>query len=175
MEIYSKVCSHLAEGAAWHSRTATELRKMPNKRGYARIHDDQASGDSQKLICFNKMLRDHLMISPVPNMQMVAKVETYSINTFDDFKNHFRVWVAREGEYLEVLNCAIDASREKDMTVYHKLCEMAQSVKIEAMRAEWICASLADCGWEKHHCAVVSKWLHDQAETAPGDWNYNIG
>lgn len=174
-EILNKVCTHLAEGEKWHGKVSNELRKMPNKRGYARIHDDEACGDGEKLICLSKMMRDHLGHAPVIDMQEVAKAEGYTVDSFEGFKNHFKVWSKREKEYADTLNMAIDSVRDKDIDLYHKFCEMAKDVKIEAMRAEWIHDSLADCEWGKHHCAVVSKWLHEQAEAAPRSWNWNIG
>lgn len=174
-EILNHVCSYLAEGEKWHSKTANELRKMPNKRGYARIHDDQAKCDAEKLLCLNKMLRDHMGHEAMIDIGMVQQAEAYKINSFEDFKNHFQVWLKREKDYLKCINDAIMAIRDKDMELYCKFCELAKDVKMEIMRSGWLHDSLADVNWDKHHCAVVSKWLHEQAEHEPGDWNWNIG
>lgn len=171
----NQMATYLAEGEKWHSRTANQLRIMPNKRGYARIHDDQSIMDAGKLIHLNKMLRDYLKYTPIIDTNYVSKAELYTITTFEDFKKHFDTWMDREKIFKDITNRAISLIRDEDMTLYQEFCNMAKELKIEYMRAEWIKLSLLDCDWEKHHCAVVSKWLHEQAESNPGDWNFNIG
>lgn len=171
----NEVATYLSEGFRWHMRTANELRKMPNKRGYARIHDDQAEEDSKKLIELMKLVRDNMQYAPVADTAYVAKADNYTISSLDDFKNHFKVWMDREKIFIEAITEAINLVRDVDLELYQMFICMGKELKCECSRAEWIMLSLADVEWQPHHMAVVSKWLHEQAEACPGSLDFNIG
>jgi len=173
--VINQMATYLAEGEKWHKKAANELRAMPNKRGYARIHDDQAALDGNKAIHLDKMFRDHLKYSPVIDSSYISKAEIYTIPDFDAFKQHFFTWMNREKLFKEIANKAIDLIRYEDMELYGEFCTMAKDLRTEYLRAEWLYLALADTGFDKSHCAIVSKWLHDQAESNPGDFNWNIG
>lgn len=167
--------TYLAEGSRWHSRVANMLRAMPNKRGYARIHDDQAKMDADKLVDLNKMFRDFAGYDPVIDTPHVLKAESYSIMDFEDFKRHFDVWLSREETFSKNTFTAIELARKESITLYGQFCEILKDLELEYFRARLIKDALVDADWHKHHCAIVSKWLHEQAEADPKSLNYNIG
>ena len=171
----NRASTYLSEGAKWHSRVANMLRTMPNKRGYARIHDDQAALDAEKLIRLSKLSQDFLGYLPTVDMNFVARAESYTLSSFEDFKTHFDVWLSREDTFNETANSVIDFVRPVSISLYTEFCSIAKDLQEEYFRAKLIRDSLEDCGWDRVHCSIVSKWLHEQAEESPGKLNYNIG
>lgn len=171
----NEIATYLSEGEAWHRKVANELRKMPNKRGFARVHDGEGLCDSKLNFEFVKVLRDQIQYTPVIDTNYLMRVENYMINDFEGFKQHFRIWVDREAKFLKSITAAIDYARTEDMEIYGLLCKLSKEVKNEAIRAQWIHDSLADAEWHKHHCAIVSYLLHEYAEKHPGETDWNIG
>lgn len=170
----NEIATYLVEGEIWHRKVANELRKMPNKRGYARTHYEEGKSDAKLNFDLLKVIRDNLKYSPMVDMNYVVKAEMYTISTFEEFKQHFGAWIRREQTFLRSISSAIEQVRNEDMNVYSMLCALSKEVKEESIRAEWIMLSLEDDNWGKHHCAVVSKWLHEQCEA--GLWpDINIG
>ncbi|MCL2002755.1 MAG: hypothetical protein FWG72_01980 [Oscillospiraceae bacterium] len=173
------IAAYLSYGVSWHTKVANELRRMPKLRGYARWHDDgEAAEDAMCRIKLDKLLGDQLGYAPKPDMAWVATASAASIKDLDGFKAHFAEWTEREGKFLATITSAIDKMRTEDISVYNELCNLSTFVKNEKIRAEWVYNGLVFVGWEPHHIAVESKWLHDYFEKVwkPGDpIDFNIG
>lgn len=172
-----KIATFLSEGEIWHRKSANELRKMPNKRGFARWHEAESDYDQKEHLKLDKLIRDNLKYAPMVDMAYVAKAESYTIADKEAFKQHFKQWITREKVFLESINAAIALSGSADMQIYQCLCCLAKEVKNEAVRAEWGLESFVDTGWEGHDIRVVSKWLHDYFEEkySGGTIDFNIG
>lgn len=172
-----KIATYLSEGEMWHRKTANELRKLPNKRGFARWHEEESGYDQRERLKLDKLIRDNLKYAPVVDMAYVSKAEAYTIADAAGFKQHFTAWMAREKAFLEALNAAIPLAGREDMELYHRLCSLAKEVKNEATRAEWAFMGLEDTKWEPHDVRVVSKWLHEYFEDKydGGMIDFNIG
>lgn len=171
----NEICSYLSEGMAWHKRCANQLRKMPNRRGYARVHDGESECDAKSNLELSKLIQDNLNYSPVVDGSLIVRAESYAIQGLEGFKQHFRVWTEREKTFLKSITAAIDLMRTEDIEIYQYLCALSKEVKCESIRAEWIYMSLEDVAWQPHHMAIVSKYLHEQAEANPGSMDFNIG
>lgn len=173
----NEISTYLSEGEAWHRRCANELRKMPNKRGFARHHDAESECDSKTRLKLDKLMMDNLKHSPTVDTAYVSRAESYAINGLEGFKQHFKAWVDREGTFLKSITTAIDLVRAEDIEIYSCLCCLSKEVKNEKIRAEWLYMGLEDAGWSGHDIRVVSKWLHDYFECKydGGIIDYNIG
>lgn len=173
----NEIGTYLSEGEIWHRRTANELRKLPNKRGFARWHEAESEYDQCEHLKFDKLIRDHLKYAPAIDTAYVSKAEMYTISDMAGFKQHFQSWIARETAFLASVNAAIEHARDADMELYHCLCSLAKEVKNEAMRAEWVYMGLEETQWSAHDTRVVSKWLHDyfECEYKGGEIDFNIG
>jgi hypothetical protein len=171
----NKVISYLAEGAAWHCKAANELRKMPNKRGFARWHDQiEAHCDADKKIDLSKEITDYLKHIPVVDNSMVLRAEQYTINGWEGFKQHFDVWIAREKEFEKVIMSAITNSARENIAIYQCLCNLSKEVCEEIFRVELVRDSLAQAEWNHHHVAIVSMLIHEHVETK-NNRDFNIG
>jgi len=171
----NQICTFLAEGNIWHGRAADELRKMPNRRGYARMHESQAAHDARVSLDLHKDIRDILHFTPALDMAYAGKAAIYVIQDFNAFKRHFGDWENRENAYHDAAFEAIEAVRGTDIQIYTRMCQLARHFQEEAWRAAYIFSCLDEEGWGKHHVAVVSKWLHDHDEARPGSLDFNIG
>lgn len=172
-----EIATYLSEGEAWHRRTANELRKLPNRRGFARWHEAESECDQHFHLKLDKLIRDNLKYSPAVDMSYVSRAETYSVGGAQGFKDHFAAWIARENVFLAAINSAITYAGQQDMELYQCLCALAKEVKNEALRAEWALLGLEDTQWSPHDVRVVSKWLHDYFECnyQGGTIDFNIG
>ena len=171
----NKVVSYLSEGAAWHCKAANELRKIANKRGFARWHDDiEAKCDAKLKIELSKEISDYLKHIPVVDTSMVARAEQYTINGWEGFKQHFDIWIAREREFEKVIMVAITNASRENIAIYQKLCALSKEVCEEIFRVELVRDSLIEEGWGKHHCAIVSMLIHEHVEKH-GNRDFNIG
>ena len=175
----NKIAAYLSYGFDWHRKVANELRRLPKRRGYARWHDDgEAEEDARCRMKLDKILRDQLGYTPAPDMAWVAKGSQASITDEAGFKAHFTEWIEREDGFLQVITSAIGLMRDEDVAVYNELCKLSAFVKNEKVRAQWVYDGLVFVGWEPHHIAVESKWLHDYFTDVwkPGDpIDFNIG
>lgn len=173
----NKIATHLTEGVLWHRRVANELRKLPNKRGFARWHESESLSDNELRTKFDKMFRDNIKYAPVIDTAFANKAETFMVSDLEMFKQHFVIWMAREKAFVDSINAAIVLARAEDMEIYNCLCDLAAEVKNEMLRAEWVNASLIDTNWSAHDIRVVSKWLHAYFEFdyKGGTIDFNIG
>lgn len=172
-----KIATYLSEGEIWHRKVANELRKLPNRRGFARWHEAESACDQKEHLKLDKLIRDNLKYGPMVDTGYTAKAETYTISDTNGFKQHFQAWIAREKAFLDALNTAIPLAGKEDMQIYHCLCALSKEVKNEALRAEWALWGLEDTQWEAHDVRVVSKWLHSYFEEQynGGAIDFNIG
>lgn len=173
----NEIGTYLSEGEIWHRKTANELRKLPNKRGFARWHEKESEYDQCEHLKLDKLIRDHLRYAPMVDIAYVSKAESYTISDMAGFKQHFQAWIARETAFLASLNAAIEHARDVDIALYHCLCSLAKEVKNEEMRASWVYAGLEETQWSTHDVRVVSRWLHSYFEEKydGGTIDFNIG
>lgn len=177
-EHLSQIATYLSEGEAWHRRCANQLRKLPNKRGYARHHDAESECDGKSRLKLDKLMQDNLDYTPTIDTAYVSRAESYMIQNLEGFKQHFKAWMDREDKFLKSITAAIDLMRREDIEVYNFLCCLSKEVKNEVVRAEWLLMSLEDTKWEPHDVKVTSKWLHDYFECIykhDGMIDWNIG
>lgn len=171
------ICTYLYCGTHWHLKAANACRKVL-VRGFGRWHDCEAKGDFCQLERLEKVMQDKLGYMPHIDMEMVSKAEMYTMNTMEDFKNHFKLWERNEMELIECLNQAIHASRTIDIQTYKELMCLTDEVQDEKMRASMVKDSLAFGGWNGHDISVKSKWIHEYFEHQHKDGediNINLG
>lgn len=131
--------------------------------------------DAKEKVCLNKLLRDKLNYSPKVDMEMIEKANMYMMNSLNDFKSHFNMWIEREEHFIESLNSAIKHAGSIDMELYKKLCCLVEEVQCEVMRTKMTYNSLELGGWNGHDISVKSKWLHEHFEEHPDSLDFNIG
>lgn len=173
----NEISTYLSEGESWHRKVANELRKLPNRRGFARWHEVESGYDQCEHTKLDKLIRDNLKYAPAVDMSYVSKAESYTVSDNAGFKQHFQIWITREQNFLASINAAIALAGQEDMQIYQCLCALAKEVKNEALRAEWIHAGFEDTAWEGHDIRVVSRWLHEyfEKEYSGGTIDFNIG
>lgn len=173
----NEIATYLSEGEIWHRKVANELRKLPNKRGFARMHEAESKYDQKEHLKYDKLIRDNLKYAPVVDMNYVSKAESYSIVDLNGFKQHFKTWYSRENAFLQSINSAIKIASGEDMELYHCLCCLAKEVKNESTRSQWIYDGLEDTGWNGHDIRIVSYLLHNyfEKEYDGGIIDWNIG
>ena len=177
LTLLDEICTYLYCGAHWHLKAANACRKILI-RGFGRWHDCEAKGDFCALLKLEKVTQDKLGYMPKVDMEMVSKAELYTMNSMEDFKNHFRMWEANESELIECLNHAIHKSRTIDIQVYQALMCLEKEVQDERMRAKMAKDSLMFGGWSGHDISVKSKWIHEYFEHTHKDGediNINLG
>lgn len=172
-EHLNEICSYLIEGEIWHRRAANSAR-MNALRGWGRWHDAESCGDSEALMCLEKILVDHLDFIPTYYQDNVIKAMKYTIT---DIKGHHREWAEREDRLIMSLNGAIEEARMVSMCLYDKLCKLQHETQNERMRIDMIYKRLDLAGWNGHDMGVCSMVLHKyfEHEYDGGEIDINLG
>jgi len=171
------ICSYLNAGYTWHKRIANQCRKI-HIRGWGRWHDCEADGDSDHLICLEKLLMDKLKYAPTIDMKRAEMASTAKLDNLNDFKDHHRTWKKHEQEGIAALNYAVNASRSVDIEVYYKMCALLDEAQKEVMRLEMAYDRLEFGGWMGHDIGVCSMIVHKYFELEHKDGhdiNFNLG
>lgn len=160
IESLNNVATCLAEGMIWHQRSSIECHKLAIK-GWAKWHNVESIIDKFTYDKFDKILVEKLMIKPFVDVKQIEEAYKYEIPSMNDFKTHHKIWIQNEKKLVEYLNEAINESKEIDMQLYNKLCDMVEEVQHEIAVVRMTYNNLELAGWMGHDISVKSKWIKD--------------
>jgi len=160
-----KIVSYLERGSHWHRQIANELRKPSlSLRGFGRWHECEAKGDYSSIVCIEKIVRDKLNYDPKIDVSMIDQANNYMVNSVEDFKASFELWISNEKALVECLNKAVNASRTVDIQLYKDLMCLTDEVQCEIMRAGMAKSRLDAANWGSHDLYICSMMLHKHFE-----------
>ena len=169
--LMDKVCTTLTAGSLIHERSALCALEY-GLRGFGRLHMHNAKEDFEAKLCLEKLLVDRLEHIPTLDIEAIGRAAGYSFEQAQ-FKASLQWYMAREKEFIKLLNEAVKMAGDIDMAVYEKLVYILSEVQEEAFRVKEIIKRLDAGGWAGHDLMHVSEAIHRHHE-AHGNMDYSL-
>lgn len=160
-ESITSVLQHSWNGGGWHEHLASQFEFVPLFRFLERWHTTEAKEELCDRSDLKKLIIDKLKIRLTID---TSKSFTDTIDNKQDVRDHFKVWLAKEAEYLNAINNALMLAYSLPAEVYEKLFEMKSAVEDEIFNAEKVYDALETGSWSAEICQKISEIIHEYFE-----------